>query len=66
MQRTTHTNTTLAHANDDPCDVWLGIGDILRRDERLSRALEQEQALRDFCDAEDNARFVTTYTRFRG
>lgn len=64
--RETHPILTPAHANDDPCDTWAGIGDILRRDERLTRVLEQQHALQDFCDAYDDARFVTTYTRFGG
>jgi hypothetical protein len=64
--RETHPILTPAHAIDDPCDTWAGIGDILRRDERYARALDQQAALQDFCDAYDDQRFATTYTRFGG
>ena len=66
QNRITHPIITPAHANEDPCDTWIGIGDVLRNDDRLATVLDQQRALQDFCDAYDNDRFVTTYARFRG
>ena len=55
----THTPTTPAHLNDDPCDNWVSLGEIAPR-------VIDTYAPDEFEDAADEETFVRTFTRFMG
>ena len=55
----THTPTTPAHLNDDPCDNWITLG-------QASPRIIDDYAPDTFEDAADEETFVLTFTRFMG
>lgn len=57
QSKQTHTPTTPAHLNDDPCDNWISLGTATQR------------VIDDYApdeDPDEDIRYARTFTRFMG
>lgn len=62
QSKQSHTPTTPAHVEDDPCDDWITIGSAAQRIID-TYAPDVDQQVEDAAEA---ALFVATFTRFMG